>query len=56
MKFKDRCEICNTKIQSTFLGKIIGTSVKDEKGSKHTVCFECQSKFGTKAALLEEFS
>jgi len=40
-----KCVICNSKIDITFLGKIIGTYVKDAKGKKHTVCFECQKKF-----------
>ena len=52
MKFKDKCEICNSKIQKTFLGKIIGTPVKDVKGKYHTICFECQKKFTNKADIL----
>jgi len=48
-----KCEICNNKVNETFLGKIIGTNVKDEKGKQHAVCFECQKKFNTKKAILE---
>ncbi len=48
-----KCEICGKKIEETFLNKIIGTIVKDEKGKKHTVCNECESKFLTKAELLK---
>ena len=47
-----KCEICNNKIQETFLKKIIGTHVKDEKGKKHLVCFECQKKFPKKEDIL----
>jgi uncharacterized protein with PIN domain len=48
-----KCEICNAKISETFLEKPKGSYVKDEKGKKHTVCFECQKKFPTKQQLLE---
>ena len=47
-----KCEICASKIQETFLKKIIGTYVKDDKGKKHNICFECQKKFTTKDAIL----
>jgi hypothetical protein len=48
-----KCEICGQKISETFLKKIIGTVVKDKKGKKHTICFECQQKFPTKEQMLE---
>jgi DNA-directed RNA polymerase subunit RPC12/RpoP len=48
-----KCEICSSKISETFLEKPKGTYVKDTKGKKHTVCFECQKKFPTKQQLLE---
>jgi len=49
-----KCEICSKKIEETFLKKILGTHVKDEKGKKHTICFECQKKFNNdKAKILE---
>ncbi|MCK5283202.1 MAG: hypothetical protein KAK00_07370 [Nanoarchaeota archaeon] len=47
-----KCEICSSKIQETFLKKVIGTHVKDAKGKKHTICFECQKKFTTKQDIL----
>ena len=47
-----KCEICGNKVQETFLKKIIGTHIKDEKGKKHTICFECQKKFTTKEEIL----
>jgi hypothetical protein len=37
----------------TFLKKIVGTIVKDKKGKKHYVCFECQKKLGSKDNILE---
>jgi hypothetical protein len=49
-----KCEICKKKIEETFLKKILGTYVKDEKGKKHPVCFECQKKFTTKQELLKQ--
>ena len=33
--------------------KILGTTVKDDKGKKHTICFECQKKFKTKEEVLK---
>lgn len=49
-----KCKICKNKINETFLGKIIGTYIKDEKGKKHNVCFECQKKFKSKKEILEK--
>ncbi len=48
-----KCEICGKKIGETFLQKILGTYVKDAKGKKHTVCFECQKQFKTKEEILK---
>jgi hypothetical protein len=48
-----KCDICGSKIEVTFLEKPIGTHVKDEKGKKHMVCFECQKKFTTKQEILK---
>jgi hypothetical protein len=39
-----KCEICKSKIDITFLKKIIGTVIKDKKGKKHNVCSTCQKK------------
>ncbi|MBN1386400.1 hypothetical protein JW968_05510 [Candidatus Woesearchaeota archaeon] len=47
-----KCGICKSKIQTTFLNKIIGTYVKDQKGKKHLVCFDCQKKFKSKQDIL----
>ncbi|MEM4263475.1 MAG: hypothetical protein QW666_01090 [Candidatus Woesearchaeota archaeon] len=48
-----KCEICRKSIGETFLKKILGTYVKDSKGKKHIVCFECQKNFRTKDELLK---
>lgn len=48
-----KCEICKEKLGETFLNKVLGTYVKDTKGKKHLICFECQKKFGSKEKILE---
>lgn len=49
-----KCEICNKGIETTFMNKIMGMYVKDGKGKKHAVCFECQKKLDNhKARILE---
>jgi len=37
-----KCEICKAEVQKTFLGKVIGTYIKDSKGKKHIICKNCQ--------------
>lgn len=49
-----KCEICSNKVGETFLSKVLGTFVKDDKGKKHLVCFECQKKFKDKKEILEK--
>jgi len=48
-----KCEICSKKVEETFLKKIVGTIIKDEKGKKHTICFACQKLFPTKEEILK---
>lgn len=49
-----KCEICSKSIGTTFMGKILGTYIKDNKGKKRAICFECQKKFNNdKATILE---
>ena len=48
-----KCEICGKTVGETFLRKLIGTFVNDEKGKKHTICFECQKKFQKKEDILK---
>lgn len=47
-----KCEICKEKVETTFLGKILGTYVKDAKGKKHTVCTRCQRLQGNDKAKI----
>ncbi len=47
-----KCASCGQKIETTFLGKLVGTYIKDANGKKHPICFECQRAF-TKPQLLE---
>ncbi|MBI2145466.1 hypothetical protein HYU18_04045 [Candidatus Woesearchaeota archaeon] len=47
-----KCEVCSKSIAKTFLDKIKGTYVKDEKGKPHVVCFECQKNLKDKQAIL----
>lgn len=49
-----KCEICKKNIEETFLKKLVGTYVKDAKGKKHAVCFECQKNLGSKESILEK--
>ncbi|MBI2134658.1 hypothetical protein HYU09_01590 [Candidatus Woesearchaeota archaeon] len=49
-----KCGICSKNIETTFMNKILGTHIKDEKGKKHAICFECQKRFNNdKAKILE---
>ncbi len=49
-----KCEICSKNIESTFMGKILGTYIKDDKGKVHAICFECQKKSNNdKTKILE---
>ena len=48
-----KCSICNRSIDTTFLGKILGTYIKDGKGKLHPVCFECQKKSKSKEEMLK---
>jgi len=48
-----KCEICGKKLEETFLNKVVGGYVKDEKGKKHLVCSECQKKYKDKKDMLK---
>ena len=50
-----KCEICNKTIGELFLGKIMGTYIKDAKGKKHAVCNKCQ-KTATAEDIKEKFN
>jgi hypothetical protein len=49
-----KCEICKKNIAETFMSKILGTYVKDAKGKKHVVCFECQKTLRSKSEILKK--
>ena len=49
-----KCELCKKALGKTFLEKIVGTYIKDAKGKKHLVCFECQKKLQGKDKILAE--
>lgn len=49
-----KCDICKTKIESTFLNKVLGSYIKDNKGKKHLICPACQKKFPTKEEILKK--
>ncbi len=40
-----KCDICNRKIETTFLNKLVGTMIKNSKHKKKYVCNECQRKY-----------
>ncbi len=46
-----KCEICGNEIRTTYLNKLVGTVVYDEKGKKHYICNECQSKYSKEEIL-----
>ena len=48
-----KCSVCGKNVETTFLNKLIGTYIKNKKGKKVAVCFECQKKFPDKDKLLE---
>lgn len=54
MPLNMKCEICDKKINENFLGKIIGTYIKDKSGKLRPICFECQKKFNSKPDMLEK--
>ncbi len=41
-----KCEICNKKIEMTFMNKMVGTYYMKGK-KKHAVCNDCQKKLST---------
>jgi len=49
-----KCEICKEKVGETFLNKVLGSHVKDEKGKKHLICSECQRHLPDKTTILEK--
>jgi len=52
-----KCAVCKNDIEETFMNKILGTVIKNSKGKKQVICFECQKKFNNdKTKILEALS
>jgi len=50
-----KCEVTGKDIEKTFLGKILGTVVKDEKGKKHFVSAAVQTQYkNNKSEILKQ--
>jgi tRNA U54 and U55 pseudouridine synthase Pus10 len=52
-----KCELCSNEIKTTFLDKIIGTTIKTGEGESaktHYICSSCQSEH--KNSLKEKLS
>ncbi|HIH38990.1 hypothetical protein J4460_05790 [Candidatus Woesearchaeota archaeon] len=39
-----KCSLCNQGIETTFLGKALGTTIR-KSGKVYKVCSQCQKKF-----------
>lgn len=50
-----KCDVCGKKIETTFLNKLVGTVMRNNKGKKKNVCSECQ-KQNSKEELKEKLS
>jgi hypothetical protein len=37
-----KCDICGKKVETIFLGKLLGSQVKNKAGKKKVVCQNCQ--------------
>ena len=51
-----KCEICKNNIEITFLKKLIGGYIKDEKGKQHAICANCQKQFQKKEEILKKLT
>lgn len=51
----EKCDVCKEKISTTFLNKIIGTTMKNSEGKKKTICSQCQKAY-TDKELKEKIS
>jgi hypothetical protein len=40
-----KCDICSKKVEETFLKKIVGTYMRNEKRKKKIVCNACQKQY-----------
>jgi len=48
-----KCELCKKNIETTFLGKIMGTFIMKGK-KKYALCFECQKQQGNERDVIEK--
>lgn len=39
-----KCAICNEKVQTTFLNKLVGTYQRNSKGKREAICKSCQQE------------
>ena len=39
-----KCDICGQKVELTFLGKVVGTYMKNSSSKKKLVCNSCQKE------------
>jgi len=46
-----KCAVCGNKVEETFLNKVLGTYIKDEKGKRHLVCKVCQKQYSKEDIL-----
>ena len=52
-----RCSICNSEIETNYIGKLVGTVVKiggGESSKKHYVCRDCQKEHKDLKKVLED--
>lgn len=49
-----KCSVCGKTLAETFLKKIVGAYVKDEKGKRKPVCRECQKNLRSKEEILKQ--
>ena len=50
-----KCKVTGRHIETTFLGKLLGTYIKDEKGKMYPVSREAQKMYPSKEELFKHF-
>jgi len=51
LDWRMKCAVCGNKVEETFLNKVLGTYIKDEKGKRHLVCKVCQKQYSKEDIL-----
>ncbi|MBU0471873.1 MAG: hypothetical protein KKF65_04560 [Nanoarchaeota archaeon] len=46
-----KCDVCGKKVEITFLSKVVGAYMKNDKRKKKLVCSECQKTYSKKDLL-----